>query len=30
MAEIEIGVLARQCLAQQMISFDEMKRKVSA
>jgi hypothetical protein len=30
MAEIEIGVLSRQCLAQSMISFHEMSRKVSA
>ena len=30
LTEIEIGVLSRQCLSQQMISFDEMQRKVSA
>lgn len=30
MAEIEIGVLARQCLSQQMISFEEMMRQVSS
>lgn len=29
MAEIEIGVLSRQCLAQQMIAFDEMKYQVA-
>jgi hypothetical protein len=30
MAEIEIGVLSRQCLAQAMTSIDAMKRKVSS
>lgn len=30
MAEIEIGVLSRQCLAENMISIEEMRRKVSA
>lgn len=30
MAEIEIGVLSRQCLAENMTSIEEMKRKVSA
>lgn len=30
MAEIEIGVLSRQCLSRQMISFEEMKRQVCA
>ncbi len=28
MAEIEIGTLSRQCLAQQIMSFEEMKRQV--
>lgn len=30
MAEIEIGILSRQCLAENMTSMDEMRRKVSA
>lgn len=30
MAEIEIGTLSRQCLAQQIMSFEEMKRQVAA
>ena len=30
MAEIEIGVLSRQCLSESMTSIDEMRRKVSA
>ena len=30
MAEIEIGILSRQCLAQRMNSIQEMRRKVSA
>ena len=30
MAEIEIGVLSRQCLAENMTSIEEMRRKVSA
>ena len=30
MAEIEIGVLSRQCLAESMTSIQEMRRKVSA
>lgn len=30
MAEIEIGVLSRQCLAKSMSSVDEMRRKVSS
>jgi hypothetical protein len=30
MAEIEIGVLSRQCLAEKMVSIDEMRSKVSA
>ena len=30
MAEIEIGVLSRQCLAEKMVSIDDMRRKVAA
>lgn len=30
MAEIEIGILSRQCLAENMTSINEMRRKVSA
>ena len=30
MAEIEIGILSRQCLSQSLASFDEMYRQVNA
>ncbi len=30
MAEIETSIIARQCLSQQMISFEEMKQQGSA